>query len=451
MKNRGTASEKQLKLPLYRDETSIGDREEDAPVDQEESLMERVLERKNLKRAFKQVKRNKGTAGVDGMTIEELTPYLKKHWPDIHTQLLEATYKPKPVKRVEIAKATGGFRKLGIPTVLDRFITQALLQILQQLFDPTFSEQSYGFRPKRSAHQAIRQAQKYLRMGYNWVVDIDLEKFFDRVNHDKLMSLLKRRIKDVRILKLINKYLRSGAMTNDICETSMEGTPQGSPLSPLLANILLDELDKELERRGHHFVRYADDCNIYVKSKRAGERVIASITKYLLKELKLKVNKSKSAVDRPWNRTFLGYTFTRGKYYRKRVSEQSIKRFKMEIRRITRRTKGRTIRYIIRELKIYITGWRSYFSLNEVTHVFKDLDSWIRRKLRCYVLKQWGRRRYKELKKRGVSRKLAWNTTKSAHGEWRLSRSPALAFALPYRYFTSMGLPVLYEYKGRST
>jgi RNA-directed DNA polymerase len=451
LKNRGTASEKQLKLPLYRDETSIGDREEDAPVDQEESLMERVLERKNLKRAFKQVKRNKGTAGVDGMTIEELTPYLKKHWPDIHTQLLEATYKPKPVKRVEIAKATGGFRKLGIPTVLDRFITQALLQILQQLFDPTFSEQSYGFRPKRSAHQAIRQAQKYLRMGYNWVVDIDLEKFFDRVNHDKLMSLLKRRIKDVRILKLINKYLRSGAMTNDICETSMEGTPQGSPLSPLLANILLDELDKELERRGHHFVRYADDCNIYVKSKRAGERVIASITKYLLKELKLKVNKSKSAVDRPWNRTFLGYTFTRGKYYRKRVSEQSIKRFKMEIRRITRRTKGRTIRYIIRELKIYITGWRSYFSLNEVTHVFKELDSWIRRKLRCYVLKQWGRRRYKELKKRGVSRKLAWNTTKSAHGEWRLSRSPALAFALPYRYFTSMGLPVLYEYKGRST
>ena len=450
MKNRGGASEKQLKLPLYRDETSIGDREGDAPVDQEESLMERVLERENLKRALSQVKRNKGTAGIDGMTIEDLTPYLKKHWPEIHTQLLEATYKPQPVKRVEIAKATGGFRKLGIPTVLDRFITQSLLQILQQIFDPTFSEHSYGFRPKRSAHQAIKQSQKYLRMGYNWVVDIDLEKFFDRVNHDKLMSLLKRRIKDVRILKLINRYLRSGSMSNDIWEMSVEGTPQGSPLSPMLANILLDELDKELERRGHCFVRYADDCNIYVKSKRAGERVMASITKYLLKELKLKVNNSKSAVDRPWNRTFLGYTFTRGKYYRKRVSEQSIKRFKMEIRKITRRTKGRTIKHIIRELRTYIIGWRSYFRLNEVTHVFKELDSWIRRKLRCYVLKQWGRKRYKELKKRGVGRKLAWNTTKSAHGEWRLSRSPALAFALPYRYFASMGLPSLYEYKERS-
>jgi RNA-directed DNA polymerase len=451
LKNRGRASGKQLKLPLYRDETSIGEREEDAPVDREESLMERVLERGNLKRALSQVKRNKGTAGTDGMTIEDLTPYLKKHWPEIQTQLLEATYKPKPVKRVEIAKATGGFRKLGIPTVLDRFIIQALLQILQQIFDPAFSEHSYGFRPKRSAHQAIKQSQQYLRMGYNWVVDIDLEKFFDRVNHDKLMNLLKRRIKDVRILKLINRYLRSGSMSNDIWEMSVEGTPQGSPLSPLLANILLDELDKELERRGHCFVRYADDCNIYVKSKRSGERVMASITKYLLTKLKLKVNDSKSAVDRPWNRTFLGYTFTRGKYYRKRVSEKSIKRFKMEIRRITRRTKGRTIKHIIRELRTYILGWRSYFNLNEVTHVFKELDSWIRRKLRCYILKQWGRKRYKELKKRGISRKLAWNTTKSAHGEWRLSRSPALAFALPYRYFASMGLPNLYEYKKRST
>jgi RNA-directed DNA polymerase len=449
--NRGRASEKQLKLPLYRDETSIGEREEDAPVDQEESLMARVLERGNLKRALSQVKRNKGTAGIDGMTVEDLTPYLKKHWPDIQTRLLKATYKPKPVKRVEIAKTTGGVRRLGIPTVVDRFITQALLQILQQVFDPTFSEHSYGFRPKRSAHQAIKQSQKYLRMGYNWVVDIDLEKFFDRVNHDKLMSLLKRRIKDVRILKLINRYLRSGSMSNDIWEMSVKGTPQGSPLSPLLANILLDELDKELERRGHCFVRYADDCNIYVKSKRSGERVMASITKYLSKQLKLKVNNSKSAVDRPWNRTFLGYTFTRGKYYRKRVSEKSIKRFKMEIRRITRRTKGRTIKHIIRKLRIYLIGWRSYFKLNEVTHIFKELDSWIRRKLRCYVLKQWGRRRYKELKKRGVGRKLAWNTTKSAHGEWRLSRSPALAFALPYRYFASMGLPSLYEYKERST
>ena len=451
MKNRGRASGKQLKLPLYRDETSIGEREEDAPVDQEESLMERVLERGNLKRALSQVKRNKGTAGIDGMTIEELTPYLKEHWPDIQAQLLEVSYKPKPVKRVEIAKTTGGVRMLGIPTVLDRFITQALLQILQQIFEPTFSEHSYGFRPKRSAHQAIEQSQKYLRMGYNWVVDIDLEKFFDRVNHDKLMSLVKQRVKDVRILKLINRYLKSGSRSNDIGKMSVEGTPQGSPLSPLLANILLDELDKELERRGHRFVRYADDCNIYVSSKRAGERVMATTTKYLLKKLKLKVNDSKSAVDRPWNRTFLGYTFTRGKYYGKRVSEKSIKRFKMEIRRITRRTKGRTIKHIIRELRTYIIGWRSYFRLNEVTYVFKELDSWIRRKLRCYILKQWGRRRYKELKKRGVGRKLAWNTTKSAHGEWRLSRSPALAFALPYRYFASMGLPSLYEYKVRST
>lgn len=442
--NRGNAPAKQRKLPLrYGGETPVGSGGEDAPVNNEQ-LTERVLSRDNLIRALRQVRRNKGAPGSDGMTVQELPKYLKRHWPEIRASLLEGSYKPQPVKRVEIPKPKGGVRPLGIPTVLDRFIQQALLQVLQEQWDGTFSDYSFGFRPGRSAHQAIMRAQRYLHRGYNWVVDMDLEKFFDRVNHDKLMSLVKERVHDRRILKLIDRYLKSGVMIGGECYLQTEGTPQGGPLSPLLANLLLDQLDKELEKRGHRFARYADDCNIYVKSKRAGERVKASVTRFLSRRLKLKVNEAKSAVERAWKRTFLGFTFTR-QPYRRKVSEESIKRVKAEVRRITRRTRGVTLNRIILELRSYLTGWKAYFGIHELRYSLKEIDSWIRRRLRCYVWKQWGRRRYRELRNHGVSRDLAWNTAKSAHGAWRLSRSPALAFAMTANYFELLGLPRLFE------
>jgi RNA-directed DNA polymerase len=382
-----------------------------------------VVERGNLLAALRRVKRNGGSPGIDGMTVEELPGYLREQWPQIREALLAGTYRPQPVKRVEIPKPGGGVRKLGIPTVLDRFIQQAMLQVLQPEWDKTFSDGSYGFRPGRSAHQAIAQAQRYLGEGYSWVVDLDLEKFFDRVNHDKLMSLVKQRVADRRVLQLIDCYLKAGALTEAGLEATREGTPQGGPLSPLLANLLLDGLNKELERRRHRFVRYADDCNIYVKSVRAGQRVLASVTRFLARRLKLAVNAAKSAVDRPWRRTFLGFTFTGHRPNRRRVSEKALKACKQEVRRLTFRTRGVSLARVVGDLRQYLSGWYAYFGFAEAPSSFKELDSWIRRRLRCYRWKQWGRRRYRELRRCGVSRDLAWNTVKSAHGPWRISRT----------------------------
>jgi RNA-directed DNA polymerase len=443
----GKASVRQLELPLDDpgDEAVTGIRGEDAPVEGT-NLLERVLEAGNLRRALHQVRRNQGAPGIDGMTVDDLGEYLKAHWPMIRAALLEGTYAPQPVRRTEIPKPGGGTRNLGIPTVLDRFIEQALLQVLQEEWDPTFSERSYGFRPQRSAHQAVGQAQAYTRKGYTWVVDIDLEKFFDRVNHDVLLSRVRRRVKDRRVVSLIHRFLKAGVLTLEgSVEPTAEGTPQGGPLSPLLTNLLLDEFDKELEKRGHRFVRYADDANIYVRSRQAGERVMASVTRFLKRKLRLKVNETKSAVDRPWNRTFLGFTFTKRQANRRKVSEKALKAFQAKVRAITGRTRGRTIRQIVQELRQLLLGGRAFFGFAEVRSPLRDLDKWIRRRLRSYHWKQWGRRGYRELRERGVGRQLAWNTVKSAHGPWRLSLSPALAMALPQRYFAALGLPRLTE------
>ena len=433
---------KQLWLPFEIKGGLFTSKADTASPVEEEQLMEKVVDRDNLLTALRNVKRNGGSPGVDGMTVKELPEYLKRRWPKIRRQLLSGTYVPLPVRRVEIPKPGGGIRQLGIPTVLDRFIQQALLQVMQQDWDVTFSESSYGFRPKRSAHQAIKQSQKYLKKGYQWVVDMDLEKFFDRVNHDKLMSEVRRRVSDRRVNVLIRRLLRSGVEHEGKLLITEMGTPQGGPLSPLLANLMLDGLDRELERRGHRFVRYADDCNIYVKSKRAGLRVLRSISRFLSSHLKLSVNEAKSAVDRPWRRQFLGFTFS--SRLNRRISSKSIKRFKNRIREITCRVRGRRIKVIVKELSRFMLGWQGYFNFTEVRYILRELDSWVKRRLRCYLWKQWGRRGYRELLKRGVSRDLAWNTAKSAHGPWRLSRSPGLAFALPAKYFASLGLPRLF-------
>jgi len=334
---------------------------------------------------------------------------------------------------------------VGVPTVVDRFLQQAVLQVLQPPWDPTFSEYSYGFRPGRSAPQAVAKAQQYLRQGYHWVGDIDLEKFFDRVNHDKLRGEVEKRIKDKRVLARIRRYWKAGVLAEGLVSAIDEGTPQGGPLSPLLANLLLEQFDRELEKRGHRFVRYADDANLYVKSERAGSRVMASGSRFLTRKLKLKVNLAKSAVARPWERKCLGFPFTAGRKPQRRIAPQALQRFKARIRQMTNRTRGINLERMIREARLYLVGWRNYFGFGEIRSILKELDSWIRRRLRCMQWKQWGRRRYRELRKRGVSRDLAWNTTKSAHRPWRLSRSPALSFALPAAYFDSLGLPRLAE------
>src|SRR6266850_1408593 len=325
-------------------------------------IMEEVCERVNLKEALRQVRSNKGSAGVDRMTVDQFGDYLKQHWPAIREQLLNGTYEPQPVRRVEIPKPDGGgVRKLGIPTVLDRFIQQAVMQVLQRRWNPTFSPYSYGFRPRRSAHQAVAQAQRYSAQGYGWVIDLDLEKFFDRVNHDKLMGQIAKRVEDKRLLKLIRAFLNAGVMENGLVSPSVEGTPQGGPLSPLLSNLVLDELDRELERRGHRFVRYADDSNIYVRSQRAGERVMTSIGKFITSKLKLKVNDEKSAVDRPWARKFLGFSFTWQREAKRRIAPKAIARFKQRVRELTRRTRGVSVETMVKQLGRYLTGWRGYF------------------------------------------------------------------------------------------
>jgi RNA-directed DNA polymerase len=407
--------------------------------------MEAIVERENLKKALAQVKRNKGAPGIDGMRVGDLAAYLKEHWPTIREQLLEGTYKPQPVRRVEIPKATGGTRPLGIPTVLDRLIQQAVMQVLQADWDPTFSEASFGFRPGRSAHQAVARAQELIASGHATVVDIDLEKFFDRVNHDILMGLVAKRVSDKRILKLIRGFLTAGVLADGLIGPTEEGTPQGGPLSPLLSNLMLDVLDKELEKRGHHFVRYADDCNIYVRSQRAGERVMAGIEQFLAKRLKLKVNKAKSAVAKPRVRKFLGFSFTGGREPRRRIAPQAIARLKAKVRELTRRTGGQSLSQVAKELSRYLIGWRGYFGFCETPSVLRALDQWIRRRLRAIVWKQWkrGRTRYAELRRRGVGRDLAAQTAGSPHGPWRLSNSPALTIALSNAFLASRGLPSL--------
>jgi RNA-directed DNA polymerase len=410
-----------------------------------EQLIEEVCERENCKQALSRVKANKGSPGVDGMTVNDLSGYLKQHWPAIREQLLSGTYKPQPVRRVEIPKPDGGVGKLGIPTVLDRFVQQAVMQVLQRRWDRTFSEHSYGFRPGRSAHQAVAQAQQYMAAGYRWVVDLDLEKFFDCVNHDKLMAKIAERVGDKRLLKLIRAFLTAGVMEGGLVSPVDEGTPQGGPLSPLLSNIVLDEFDQELERRGLRFARYADDCNIYVRSRRAGERVIESVTRFVTARLKLKVNQQKSAVARPWERKFLGFSFTAGREPRRRIAPKAVMRFKERVRELTQRTRGVSVERMAEELSRYLQGWIGYFGKCETPSVLEDLEKWARRRLRSAIWKQWkrGAVRFAELRMRGVGKDLAAKTAGSAHGPWRLANSPALAFALPNAYFDSLGIPRL--------
>src|SRR6516162_8703016 len=355
----------------------------------DEQLMEEVCERKNCWQAYKRVKANKGRPGIDGMTIGDLAGYLKQHWPTIREQLLSGSYRPQPVRRVEIPKPDGGMRKLGIPTVLDRLIQQAVMQVLQRRWDPTFSEHSHGFRPKRSAHQAVAKAQQYIAAGHRWVVDLDLEKFFDRVNHDRLMAAIARRVNDKRMLKLIRAFLESGVMENGLVSPVEEGTPQGGPLSPLLSNLVLDELDRELERRRHRFVRYADDCNIYVRSERAGQRVMQSLTRFITQKLKLKVNEAKSAVARPQERKFLGFSFTAGPEVKRVIAPKALDRFKQRIRDITRRAKGVSITATMEELAPYMRGWRNYFGFCETPEVLVALTRWVRLRLRAALWRQW--------------------------------------------------------------
>ena len=405
-------------------------------------LMEEVCERENCKQALARVKANKGSAGVDGMTVQQLPEFLKQHWPVIREQLLSGTYVAQPVKRVEIPKPDGGVRKLGIPTVLDRFIQQAMMQVLQRRWDRTFSEYSYGFRPGRSAHQAVEQAQQYIAAGYRWVVDLDLEKFFDRVNHDKLMAKIAERVSDKRLLKLTRAFLRAGVMEDGLVSPVDEGTPQGGPLSPLLSNIVLDEFDRELERRGLRFARYADDCNVYVRSRRAGERVMESIMRFISTKLKLKVNQQKSAVARPWERKFLGFSFTNAGVPKRRIAPKAVDRFQERVRELTRRTRGVSTERMAEELSRYQRGWIGYLGKCETPSVLEVLDRWTRRRLRSAIWKQWkrGSVRFAELRKRGVGKDLAAQTAGSAHGPWRLANSPALNFALSNAYFDSLGI-----------
>ena len=409
-----------------------------------ERLMEEVCELENCKQALQRIKANKGNPGIDGMTVEQLPEYLKQHGLEIGEQLRNGTYQPKPVKRVEIPKPDGnGVRKLGIPCVLDRFVQQAVLQVLQKRWDPTFSDHSHGFRPGRSAKQAVHEAQQYIAAGYRWVVDLDLEKFFDRVNHNRLMAAVAKRVADKRMLKLIRAFLEAGVMEDGLVSPVDEGTPQGGPLSPLLSNLVLDELDRELERRGHRFARYADDCNIYVGSERAGQRVMASVTRFITHRLKLKVNQAKSAVARPGQRKFLGFSFTWEREPRRRIAPKAIARFKERIREQTRRTRGTSLRQMVKEIATYLRGWLGYFGDCQTPSVLQDLETWLRRRLRSVVWKQWkrGRTRFRELRKRGIGKVLSAQTAGSPHGPWRLANSPALSIALPTAYFAELGLP----------
>lgn len=405
-------------------------------------LLEVILSRENMQVAYQRVVSNKGAAGIDGMTVGELGDYLRQNWPCIREQLLAGEYRPQAVRKVEIPKASGGKRTLGIPAVLDRLIQQAMHQQLMLIFEPHFSDSSYGFRPGRSAQQAIQKAQTHVADGYRWIVDLDLEKFFDRVNHDILMSRVARIVKDKQVLRLIRHYLQAGLLEGGIVSIRQEGTPQGGPLSPLLSNILLDELDKELERREHRFCRYADDCNIYLQTKSSAQRVMTSVTQYLEDQLKLKVNRRKSAVDRPWNRSFLGYSMTFHKKPRLKVAAISVKHHKAKIKGILRRGRGRKLTKVIEELKPVMRGWINYYQYAAVKGIFERLDQWIRRKLRCILWRQWKRpwTRAKRMMQLGLAEAHAFCSAFNGRGPWWNAGASHMNLACPTSYFSKAGL-----------
>jgi RNA-directed DNA polymerase len=444
---------KQLELPLAgKGEALREKRSEEAPTairgdvrSGASDLMVKACERRNLQAALKRVRKNKGSPGIDGMTVDELPDHLRTHWSGLREQLLAGTYRPSLVKEQLIPKSGGGMRKLGIPTVLDRFIQQALLQVLQPMLDPGFSKHSHGFRPNHRAHDAIVEAQRYIQAGRKWVVDVDLEQFFDRVNHDVLMGRLAKRIGDRRVLGLIRRYLEAGIMANGVAVERHEGTPQGGPLSPLLANVLLDEVDKELEKRGHAFVRYADDCNVYVQSRRAGERVMGLLRR-LYERLQLRINESKSAIDLAWNRKILGYSYwvAKGRTIKRRVARKALATMKERVRLITKRTRGRSIGQVASDLRSYLVGWKEYFHLADTPRIFSDLDEWIRHRLRAIHLKHWkrGRTIYRELRARGLSERTARKVAANGRRWWKNS-AMAIHVAFPISYFDELGIPRL--------
>jgi RNA-directed DNA polymerase len=415
---------------------------------QGEGLIEQMVERGNLEAAWKRVSSNKGAAGVDGLDIEGTAALIRREWDAIKARLSAGTYRPRSVRRVEIPKANGGTRKLGVPTVLDRFIQQAALQVLSPLFEPGFSEQSYGFRPGRNAHQAVLAARDYQKDGKRWVVDLDLASFFDEVNHDLLMARVRRKVRDVRMLKLIRSFLNSGVMAGGVTQPTEKGTPQGGPLSPLLSNVLLDDLDKELEKRGHRFCRYADDCNIYVGSRRGGERVMDSITRFLEGDMKLKVNREKSAVARPVTRLFLGYSFTAHKKVKIRVPEKTCRKMRAKMKQCFRQGRGRNVERFIREtLNPLLRGWMNYYRLSEAKGFAEELDGWVRRRLRCMIWRQWKRAttRFKRLRALGLEKDRAHKSASNGRGAWFNSGASHMNAALPAKSFAAMGLINLLE------
>jgi RNA-directed DNA polymerase len=427
----GTGATRQV-VPASGEKT-----EEGAP-----GLMEEVLRRENLKGAYRRVVRNKGAGGVDGKSVDDLEHQIRTDWPRIREQLLSGSYEPSPVRKVEIEKPGGGVRMLGIPTVMDRMIQQALSQVLTPIFDPTFSTDSYGFRPGRSTHQAVLRAREHMAAGYRWVVDLDLAKFFDTVQHDVLMRRVSRRVKDKRVLRLIGRYLRAGMMEGGLTSPRTEGTPQGGPLSPLLSNILLDDLDQELERRGHRFVRYADDFQVFVKSKAAGERVKASLERFVEERLRLKVNRDKSAVDRPWKRKYLGYTTTTNRKPKLKPDPKSVKRVKLKLKELFRRGRGWSLGRTVRELTPILRGWGHYFRLSDVEGVFEELDEWIRRRLRVLLWRQWKRPRTRlnELHKRGLDEARAATSAYNGFGPWWNAGASHMNQAVPVSVLEQMGL-----------